>query len=659
MNTTTTFKKCTALLLSASLVLGALSGCGAAADTSASSASDTVVTQLSTAAADDTARTAATLNLADAVAIQLNGTTATSDGSGVQIENGVITITKGGTYAVSGTLSEGRIVVNAPGENVTIALNGASITCSNSSPIYIYKAQTAIVHLVDGTDNTLTDGETYTYNDSYSSAEDEEPNACLYSKADLILEGAGSLTVNANHNNGITSKDTLALYDGTITVNAANHGINGKDSCTVNGVTLTVTAGGDALRSTNDSDDTLGWVRVVHSTLELTAGEDGIQAETWASLSDNTCILTTGGGSAAATDDENAASAKGIKAGTDLALLSGVYTLDCQDDALHANGNVTISGGTFTLSSGDDGIHADDTLAISDGTISILTCYEGLEGAAVDVSGGVISIVSSDDGVNASDGTSTGFGGPGMGGNDNCSMTISGGFLSIQAGGDGLDSNGTLNISGGTILVSSTGNADGALDSDGTMTLTGGVLFAPSLGGMIQTPSDAAQCTLSVGFGETLKAGTNVNFTIGDVSYTFQLTGDATSAVFSAPELTSGSACTISYGGTYSGTVNQGLCENGTYADGTTLLEDVAIEDGVTTCGTFTGNSGRPGGMGGGNGGMRPDDGNRPSGGRPDRNGQAPDGQASSDGSTPPELPANSAQPSAAATASTSAGQTI
>ena len=155
----------------------------------------------------------------------------------------------------------------------------AAVLCSYGGPLYIYKAGMATVHLMEGTKNALTDGAAYTFDDECSSAADEGPNACLYSKADLVIEGAGALTISANRDNGITSKDTLQIYDGVLSVQAANNGINGKDSSTIAGDSISVACGGDAIRSTNDTDETLGWLRVSGSTLDLTAGEDGIQAE--------------------------------------------------------------------------------------------------------------------------------------------------------------------------------------------------------------------------------------------------------------------------------------------------------------------------------------------------------------------------------------------
>ncbi|MGN0968817.1 MAG: carbohydrate-binding domain-containing protein [Oscillospiraceae bacterium] len=598
-----------ALVLCAALNLTALSACGDTADTKSPSGSaittpGAVSEPGAALSASDTAdpRTAAEADLNGATAITLSGGSVQIDGSGAGEAGGVITITAGGTYAVSGNLDEGRIIVNASGKDVTLVLNGASITCSYGSPIYIYKSASTTIHLMEGTENTLTDGESYTFADSLSSAADEEPNACLYSKSDLIIQGAGSLTVKANYKNGITGKDTLEIYDAALNVTAVNHGINGKDSNTIDSASISVTCGGDAIRSSNDTDSALGWVSISNSTLDLTAGEDGIQAETWSALSSGNYTITSGGGSAVTPRED--VSAKGIKAGTDLTLNGGVYTLDCSDDALHANEDVTISGGAYTISTGDDGVHADETLTVSGGQISILKSYEGLEGSNVEISGGEITLVSSDDGVNAAGGADgSGFGGrgmgnafapPGFGSGSDHALTISGGSLRVTAGGDGLDANGSITMTGGTVLVSSTGNADGALDYDAGFTLEGGVLMAASFGNMAQAPTDPGQYTVSVQFGTTLPAGTYIQFACENREFVFCLSAQANHIVFSSPELEGGETCSVSYGGEYSGESTGGLCTGGTYSGGT-LLTELPLSDLLTTYGQV--------GMGGSKGG--------------------------------------------------------
>lgn len=600
-------RKWIALWVCAALGIGFISGCGntnavAGADGTAQDAELTSDTTSNDAAP----RTSATVDLTDAVTISLNGTTAEMEGNGASVSDGVITIAAGGTYVLSGTLDEGRVLVNAQGEDVTVVLNGADITCSYGSPIYIYQSSSTTIHLMEGTENTLTDGTTYTFADEYSSEVDEEPDACLYSKSDLVLQGAGALTVNANYKNAITSKDTLEIYDLTLTINALNNGINGKDSNRIDSAVIIIGCGGDAIRSTNDTDETLGWVSISNSILDLTAGEDGIQAETFLTMSSGSYTVTSGGGSSVQPSDET--STKGIKAGTGgLTLLSGVYTLDCSDDAVHSNGDVTISGGIYTVSTGDDAFHADEAFTISDGEIQVLTSYEGLEGSRVEISGGTMYVVSTDDGVNAAGGADgSGFGGFGHSNtfastSSDYDITVSGGYLYVTAGGDGLDSNGSLTISGGTVIVSSTGGADSALDCDGSYTISGGTVLAIDGGMGMDTTPTTSQYTVYIAFDTTLDQGTYVALESGNQSFVFELPVRAATLLFSSPNLAEGETYTVSYGGTYSGEVTDCIGSGGTYADGTQLTE-LTLSDLLTTYGNTNmrmGGGGR-GGMGGG-----------------------------------------------------------
>lgn len=407
-------KRILAVLLCAALLIGVLCACGKTTDagTDTDTNDDSVAQQLydaDVAAPDLTNATEITLSGADDV-----------------------TITDGGVYVLTGTLTDGRVLVNAPGADVTLVLQNAGITCTDSSALYIYKAASVLVYLPDGTASTLTDGSSYDYSDGVSSAADEEPNACLYSKSDLVIAGGGTLTVTGNANNGITGKDTLKIEGAAVNVTAANHGVNGKDCLVLKQANVTVTSGGDALRATNDSDSALGCILIGASALTLMAGEDGIQAETTLTLFDTTGTITSGDGSSASLAGDT--SAKGIKAGTDITVRSGSYTLDCADDGIHANGNVTVSGGTFAITTGDDGVHADEAVTITDGTLEISQCYEGIEGQTIDISGGTIDIVSSDDGLNAAGGTDQ----SGFGGSSDCCITISGGAIRIDASGNVL-----------------------------------------------------------------------------------------------------------------------------------------------------------------------------------------------------------------------------
>lgn len=461
-----------------------------------------------------------------------------------------VTIDAGGVYVLSGTTT-GRITVNAKDAEVTLVLNGVTVNCADSSALYVYKAKSVTLWLAEGTQNTLTDAANYSFSDALSSKEDEEPNACVYSKSDMVIGGTGTLTVNGSANNGITGKDTLRVETATVRVTAKNHGINGKDALVVKSAAVTVDCGGDALRSTNDSDKKCGFVALSDVTLSLTAGEDGVQAETVLFADSGTVTVKTGGGSTATVPSDT--SAKGLKAGAGVLLKGGSYTLDCSDDAIHSNGNAAISDGTFVLATGDDGVHADENVTVSGGTITVTKSYEGIEGATVDITGGVIDITASDDGLNAAGGNDQSGFGPRMdnfGGGSNDStyyIRIAGGKITINAGGDGIDSNGPLTVSGGETYVSGpTDNGNGALDFDGTGTITGGIVVAAGSSGMAQNfGENSTQGSMLVSFGSFGTGAVTVTNAAGETLVSFTPARQYSCVVVSAPTLQKGETYTV------------------------------------------------------------------------------------------------------------------
>ena len=461
-----------------------------------------------------------------------------------------VTIDAGGVYVLSGTTT-GRITVNAKDAAVTLVLNGVTVNCTDSSALYVYKAKSVTLWLAEGTTNTLTDAESYSFSDALSSKADEEPNACVYSKADMVIGGTGTLTVNGRADNGITGKDTLRVETATVQVTAKNHGINGKDALVVKGATVTADCGGDALRSTNDSDKKCGYVALSDATLSLTAGEDGVQAETVLFADSGTVTVKSGGGSTATVSSDT--SAKGLKAGAGMLLKGGSFTVDSCDDAIHSNGNVAISGGTFLLATGDDGVHADENVTVSDGTITVTKSYEGIEGATVDITGGTIDITASDDGLNAAGGNDQSGFGPrkdNFGGSSNDStyyIRIAGGKITIDAGGDGIDSNGSLTVSGGETYVSGpTDNGNGALDFDGTGTITGGIVVAAGASGMAQNfGENSTQGSILVSFGSFGTGAVTVTNAAGETLASFTPTKQYNCVVVSAPTLKKGETYTV------------------------------------------------------------------------------------------------------------------
>ena len=554
---------------------------------------------------------------ADTAYIELAGDAITFEGEGVTVDGSVATITSAGTYHISGTLNDGQIIVDTQDEEtVYLILDGVDITCSTSAPIYVSDAEKTVITLADGSENTVTDGTSYVFED----AESDEPNAAVFSHDDLTINGGGSLTVNANYNNGITSKDDLKITGGTITVNAVNDGIKGRDSIAVLDGTITVNAGGDGLQANNDEDAEEGYVVIEGGALSITAGLDGIQAQTSLTVSGGEITIITGGGSVSSSGsawggrgmegnpNEITESAKGLKAGTDLTIMDGVIQIDSLDDALHSNDSITIDGGDILLASGDDGIHADVALTINGGDLNITQSYEGLESVVITINDGTIHLTASDDGINASSGNGGGEAGAqpvrgqgpgGLESGDNY-LYINGGYIFVDANGDGIDANGPIEMTAGTVIVNGpTNDGNGPLDYLGTFNITGGYLVAVGSSGMAQAPSTTStQYSVMYNYASAQAAGTIVHIETesGQDVLTFVPTKTYQSVVLSSPELENGETYVVYSGGSSSGTVTDGLYSGGTYTGGTQVAS-FTITGMVTGAGSSTGGfRGAPGG---------------------------------------------------------------
>ena len=405
-----------------------------------------------------------TISLAD------DGSSCESDA--VSITENTVTIKEEGTYILSGSISNGMVIVEAEDtDKIQLVLNGASIANAQSAALYVRSADKVFVTTAAGTENILENNGTYT------AIDENNIDAAVFSKSDLTFNGEGTLTVTAQEGHGIVSKDDLVFTSGTYVVTSASHGISGKDSVRIANGSYNIVSGKDGIHAENTEDSSLGFVYLAGGTFNITSQQDGISAGAWLQAEDGTYTILTGEGSASVQSqnggdkkpmeqtfqeetEEDTTSVKGMKAATQLLIKGGTYVIDAEDDTLHSNGNIAISGGTYTLSSGDDGVHGDSNVTISGGNIDIIKSYEGIEGLSIDVTGGDISVLASDDGMNAAGGNdSSGFEGPGPGGDqfaatEGAYIHISGGTLYVNASGDGIDSNGDITVSGGETYVS-------------------------------------------------------------------------------------------------------------------------------------------------------------------------------------------------------------
>lgn len=225
--------------------------------------------------------------------VTLTGTTAQCSSDAVEIHGSTVTITDEGTYILTGTLEDGMIVVNADEtDKPQIVLAGASIHSETSAALYVLQADKVVVTLAQGSENTLSSGE------SFTAIDDNNIDGAVFSKQDITFNGSGSLTVNAPAGHGIVCKDDLVLCGGTYHITSASHGIDANDSVRAVSAALTVDAGKDGIHAENTDDATLGFVYLESGSYNVAAEGDGISAGSTLQIEDGTYHITAGGGSA-------------------------------------------------------------------------------------------------------------------------------------------------------------------------------------------------------------------------------------------------------------------------------------------------------------------------------------------------------------------------
>lgn len=467
------------------------------------------------------------------------------DGEDAAVDGDVVTISEPGTYLVSGTLSDGQLVVDSAADGkVRIVLDGADITSSTTSPLLITEADEAVLVLADGSANTVSDSKASGEDDE----EDDAPNATVYSMADLTIAGTGSLEVSGVSADGITSKDGLVILAGDLTVDAADDGIRGKDYLVLEDGTIDVTAAGDALKADNDAEGELGSLLIDGGALTVDAGDDAVKAEG---------AMTVNGGTVEVT-----ASVEGLEA-ADLQINDGTIDVTASDDGINVAGPDAVVD-AITEAEGDTDREMPSPPA--DGQMPEMP--EGGEMPSPPTDGEMPEMPT--DGELPEGGPDGGMGGGRGGGTETDTggvLAINGGSVTVQAGGDGVDSNGALVISGGTVTVAGVGNGpDGALDANGDFVVDGGELYAGGGAQMLIGPDEAsAQAWLVATLDDTVAGGTTISVVDADGTEvaSYRTVAEAGALTVSIPELVDGQSYTLEVAGEQVGTASAGEFSGG------------------------------------------------------------------------------------------------
>ena len=275
--------------------------------------------------------------------------------------------------------------------------------------------------------------------------------------------------------------------------------------------------------------------------------DDAVSAKIDGAIYSRDDLTINGGGTLRVT----AAYKHGIVCNDDLVIAGGDIEITAAQDGIHANDSARFANAELTIRAGDDGITVsnDDETAyvyVESGHISIPSCYEGIEAIDITIAGGVIDIRPTDDGINAN----------GRGGNS--VIRVTGGDITVinETGrdADGLDSNGSIDISGGNIFISvntSSCALDCGTENGGVCQISGGTVVAAGGSAMAEGFDSSSEQNFIMYTTSAANPGTAVTLknAAGDTLISETIPCSFSSVIISTPELRLGETCTISIGG--------------------------------------------------------------------------------------------------------------
>lgn len=296
-----------------------------------------------------------------------------------------LTITEEGVYVIRGAAEETTIVADADDAKVQLVLDGVSITNSDFACLYVKSADKVFV--TTSADSSLT------VTGSFSGDGETNVDGAIFSKSDLVLGGAATLTVKSSAN-GIVSKDDLKVTGGSYEITAASHALEGKDSIHIYDGAFTLIAGKDGLHADNDEDADKGYIYIAGGDFTIKVSDDGIHAVTYIQIDGGSFNITA---------------YEGIEA-TYVLINDGDVTIQASDDGINAarkssayQPTVEINGGEINISMGagdTDGVDSNGDLILNGGTVSVTgnSCFDvdgtvSFNGGTVYVNGEPVSTI--------------------------------------------------------------------------------------------------------------------------------------------------------------------------------------------------------------------------------------------------------------------------
>ena len=469
-------------------------------------------------------------------------------GAGVEVDGSSISIVKGGSYRLTGTMAEGHIAVEADG--VELIWDGAQIACSTAAPLSA-RGDLALTLTENG--GALSDARPDWYLDG--------GGAAIAAGGKVFVSGAGSLNVTAQAGHGLRASG-LTLEGGALNVLAGENGVHleaeaGETAFELTGGQLAVEADGIGVYAGGDA-------ALRGGDLRLTSGADGLYVEGALTVSGGAAQVSAGGRAGAASptaayydsffgydpfdlffgspysggyDSYGGYEARVYDAVSAAAIVmeDGSLVLDASGDALRADGALTMRGGALSITCGSDGLRAGGDVAVSGGVIWVDECETGLSGANVSVESAEVSIVSGGAGLYA------------LSERGGDASVLDGAKLTIAAGGDGIAAGADVYLAGGETSICCSGRSGAPLNAAGEVFADGGTLIAVGGSDESAIAEDSAQAVLRARFNGTLREGVRVvvEDENGQAAFSFEPEADFSRLILTSPALQQGATYTL------------------------------------------------------------------------------------------------------------------
>ena len=422
-----------------------------------------------------------------ATQVTLADQTATVTGQGASFSAQTLTISQAGTYVLTGSGKNLKLVVEAADtDQVHLVFQNLTLE-GEGTLLQVNKAQEVVISLAEGSQNALTESQ---------ASDDEKVKATIHSQVPLTLNGTGNLTLTALTKNALEVEDDLKVLGGTYTVKAANHGFKAEGALDIEAATLTIEAGKDGLHAEHNETTERANISLNPTQLSIAATEDGVDAGN---------ELTIKGGTITVSQSEEGLEARVIRQ------LGGDVTIKSSDDGVNASAGSSNKTSDTSATSKTTDASATSNTADTSSSAGQATTDSGTTSSSASQATADPAATSQADQANKDKNATPpsppagqappqggqppqngqGPGGMPPGGQEesdpSLQIILEGGTLTIDAEGDGIDSNGTVSISGGSLVVNgSVQGGNGPLDAAGDITITGGTVWALGTSDMLQ-----------------------------------------------------------------------------------------------------------------------------------------------------------------------------